>query len=231
MLDKEAVLNDIELTSISLTMLSGGLDTLTALMAWSIALLANRPDIQEKATAAIKEMHPEDVPLCPASDDQGCQYIVALVRELLRYYTVLRLALPRTTINDIAYERKLIPKGAVFFLNAWACNMDSDVWTDPEVFRPERWFEKPDAPIFTYGVGYRMCAGSLIANRELYLTFIRMINSFRIEAYDKIDWHPIHGNSDPTSLVAIPKIYKVRFVPKNKQVLEEALANFRNTGV
>jgi hypothetical protein len=58
---------------------------------------------------------------------------------------------------------------------------DEDVWDDPNEFRPERWLEKPDAPMFTYGLGYRMCAGSLLANRELYLTFIRMINAFEIQ--------------------------------------------------
>ncbi|KAK2735969.1 hypothetical protein FQN57_001042 [Myotisia sp. PD_48] len=225
-LDKETKLNDEELTSISLTMLSGGLDTLTTLVAWSIGLLAERPDIQAKAANAIKEIHPEAKPLCDAQDDQRCGYIVALVKEFLRYYVILRLALPRTSIKDITYEGKTIPKGSVFFLNAWACNMDPDVWTDPEEFRPERWFEKPDAPHFTYGLGYRMCAGSLLANRELYLLFLRLINSFRIERVAAIETHPIRGNSDPTSLVAIPKVYHVKFVPKNTKILEEAIALF-----
>lgn len=40
-----------------------------------------------------------------------------------RYYTVLRLALPRVSIKDVTYEGVLLPKGTVFFLNAWACNM------------------------------------------------------------------------------------------------------------
>lgn len=40
-----------------------------------------------------------------------------------RYYTVLRLALPRTSIRDITYKGTVIPKGTVFFLNSWACNM------------------------------------------------------------------------------------------------------------
>lgn len=40
-----------------------------------------------------------------------------------RFFTVLRLALPRTSIRDITYEGIVIPKGTVFFLNAWACNM------------------------------------------------------------------------------------------------------------
>lgn len=40
-----------------------------------------------------------------------------------RYFTVLRLALPRTSIRDITYGGNIIPKGTVFFLNSWACNM------------------------------------------------------------------------------------------------------------
>ncbi|KAL4861608.1 hypothetical protein BDV12DRAFT_61867 [Aspergillus spectabilis] len=223
-LDKEAKLNSEELTSISLTMLSGGLDTVTTLVAWSITLLAQRPDIQDKAAKAMKEMHSEDQPLWDAADDQKCAYVVALVRECLRYYTVLRLALPRTSTRDITYRGNVIPKGTVFFLNSWACNMDPEVWSDPEEFRPERWFEQPDAPMFTYGMGYRMCAGSLLANRELYLVFIRTLNAFRIEPTDeKVEWHPVKGNSDPTSLVAIPKKCKVRFVPKDEKVLLKAL--------
>jgi 3-hydroxyphenylacetate 6-hydroxylase len=39
------------------------------------------------------------------------------------FFTVLRLALPRTSIKDITYNGITIPKGTVFFLNAWACNM------------------------------------------------------------------------------------------------------------
>ncbi|PLB44072.1 cytochrome P450 [Aspergillus steynii IBT 23096] len=223
-LDKEAKLNPDELTSISLTMLSGGLDTVTTLVAWSIGLLAKRPDIQDKAAAAIQEVYGQDQPMCDATDDQRCTFVVALVKECLRYFTVLRLALPRTSIRDITYDGNVIPKGTVFFLNSWACNMDPQVWSDPEEFRPERWIEQPEAPMFTYGMGYRMCAGSLLANRELYLVFIRTLNSFRIEPYDDIDWHPVKGNSDPTSLVAIPKRYRVRFVPKDERALAQALA-------
>jgi 3-hydroxyphenylacetate 6-hydroxylase len=83
-LDLEARLNQEELTSISLTMLSGGLDTITTLVAWSIALLAQRPDVQEKAVEAIRGFFPTDQPLCGAHDDEQCAYVVALVRECLR---------------------------------------------------------------------------------------------------------------------------------------------------
>lgn len=105
--------------------------------------------------------------------------------------------------------------------------MDAEVWDDAEVFRPERWFEQPDAPMATYGMGYRMCAGSMLANRELYLVFIRMLNSFKIEKADNVDVHPVSGCSDPTSLVSIPQRYKARFVPRNPAALNKALKEFK----
>lgn len=221
--DKEAALNKEELTSISLTMLSGGLDTITTLVQWSVALLTQRPDIQDKAIQEIRKLYSAKEPLANAYDDQKCTYIVALVRECLRYYTVLRLALPRATVKDITYDNKLIPAGSTIYLNAWACNMDPDVWRDPEVFRPERWLEQPDAPLFTYGLGYRMCAGSLLANRELYLVFLRMLNSFELVPDSEVDTHPVRGSSDPTSLVCMCKHYKVIFKPRDAGVLREAL--------
>ena len=138
------------------------------------------------------------MPLCDAYDDQGIAYIVALVRELLRYYTVLRLSLPRATVKDVVYQGKTIPSGSVVFLNAYACNMDEEVWKDPEEFRVERWLENPDAPLFTYGLGYRMCAGSLLANREMYTIYLRLLSAFKIDGVEaddggKFDTHPVRG--------------------------------------
>jgi len=227
-LDKEAKLNTEELRSISLTMLSGGLDTLTTLVAWSMALLAQRPDIQARALEEIRKVYREEEILCDAYDDQSIPYIVALIRELLRYYTVLRLSLPRASVKDVVYEGRTIPSGSVVFLNAWACNMDPDVWSDPEVFRPERWLEQPDAPLFTYGLGYRMCAGSLLANREMYTIYLRLLHAFELrdvvaEDGGRMNTHPVRGVEDPTQLVSVPKRYKVRLVPRDPEGLRRAL--------
>ncbi|OAA36862.1 Cytochrome P450 [Metarhizium rileyi] len=222
-LDEDAKLNKAELTSISLTMLSGGLDTVTTQVAWFVAFLSQNPDLQEKAVTEIRKFYDDKSPMCDENDDQKCAYVVALVKESLRYFTVLRLALPRASTKTVSYGEFTIPKGSIVFLNAWACNMDNNVWHDPEVFRPERWFEQPDAPLFTYGVGYRMCVGSLLANRELYLVYMRLLNSFRIEKYDAVDCHPVTGNSDPTSLVALPHRYRARFVPRDPDALRQAM--------
>lgn len=125
-------LSRAELTSISLSMLSGGFETVSATVQWSVGYLARRPDIQERAFEAIGEFQ-QGVggggggdggvdPLCDAADEQKCIYVNALAREALRYFTVMPLNLPRVSIRDVEYEGMIIPKGTTIYMNAWACN-------------------------------------------------------------------------------------------------------------
>ena len=76
------------------------------------------------------------------------------------------------------------------------------------------------------GLGYRMCTGSILANRELYLIFIRLIHCFQIEKCDGVDFHPVLGDMDPTSLVAMPQRSRGRFMPRNEAILWKAIEEF-----
>lgn len=69
-----------------------------------------------------------------------------------------------------------------------------------------------------------MCAGSLLANRELYLVFLRMLSAFEIVKDSEVDVHPVRGSADPTSLVTMCRSYRVVFRPRNEKKLREALA-------
>lgn len=53
------------------------------------------------------------------------EYVRALVKELMRFYTALPLAMPRQTLADAFYEGYTIPKDTIVFLNAWGCNRGS----------------------------------------------------------------------------------------------------------
>jgi 3-hydroxyphenylacetate 6-hydroxylase len=68
-----------------------------------------------------------------------------------------------------------------------------------------------------------MCAGSLLANRELYLVFLRMLSCFEILKDSEVDVHPVRGSADPTSLVTMCRHYRVVFKPRNKELLRKEL--------
>lgn len=77
--------------------------------------------------------------------------------------------------------------------------------------------------MFTFGVGSRMCVGMQLAYRELYILFLRLLNSFSIEKDGHVESDPILGVADPGALTTQPKPYRVRFVPRNLKGLKRAL--------
>lgn len=95
------------------------------------------------------------------------------------------------------------------------------------MFRPERWIEKPDATVFTFGLGYRMCAGHLLASRELYLVFMRLLSSFRLESHGTVDTNPRTGMKNARDLIMAPERYEVLCVPRNEDRLRQALADHK----
>ncbi|KAJ6781026.1 hypothetical protein PWT90_04928 [Aphanocladium album] len=223
-----------ELSTVLLTFLSGGLATESNTIYWGLILLATRADIQQTALSHIQKVHGdvEDVFGAALQDTEDIPYISALVREILRinarFYTPSRLSLPRLAVQSIVYQDKIIPEGSTVVLNTFACNRDPKLYRDPDTFRPERWLEDPDQPIFSYGLGYRMCAGYTLANHVMYTLFVRLIASFEICAEPGIDPDPILGCENPAHQAMAPRPTGLYFKPRDTIALARALK--RNVG-
>ncbi|KAF7195908.1 3-hydroxyphenylacetate 6-hydroxylase [Pseudocercospora fuligena] len=222
-LDPDSNLNAMELESLNATITAAGLDTMQASVLWGIAVLCVRTDLQDKVFRAVRDKYPESNLLDHVPEGQDVEYLDAFIKEVLRCYPATRLSLPRAALEDFVYEDKVVPKDTVIVLNAWACNNDPAIWSDHNEFRPERWLEHPDATTFTFGLGSRMCIGSHLAVRELYVLFLRIVNFFELEAGGPMDIDPLTGVADTAATVSGPKPLQVKFIPRNKKVLEAAL--------
>ena len=84
LVDEEARLTPLELSSLNLTLLAAGLDTMNSAVAWGIGVLAVRQDVQEKTLKSIRELHAGSDPLCDISDEMKCTYLMAVIKEILR---------------------------------------------------------------------------------------------------------------------------------------------------
>lgn len=73
-----------------------------------------------------------------------------------------------------------------------------------------------------------MCAGSHLANRELFTAFVRLISAFKMYPAKKAEDHAILNciecNSIPTALTTDPKPFKVGFVARDPKKLEQWIA-------
>lgn len=72
-----------------------------------------------------------------------------------------------------------------------------------------------------------MCAGHLLAAREVYLIFMRLLASFRLEqapGSERADVDPASGFKNPKDLIMAPRPYEVLCVPRDEARLRGVLA-------
>ncbi|CEJ90633.1 Putative Cytochrome P450 phenylacetate 2-hydroxylase [[Torrubiella] hemipterigena] len=227
--DPDAKLNLAEIKSICLTMVSAGLDTVPGTLIMGLAYLSTPKGqaIQEKALAAINEAYPKGDAWEKCLLEEKVPYVTALVKETLRYWTVIPICLPRTNITDIPYEGTVIPAGTTFFMNAYAADYDEERFKMASEFLPERFLNDKEigTPHYAYGAGSRMCAGSHLANRELFTAYVRILTAFRIEQTDDLSARPlmdaIECNAQPTSLTTDPKPFKIALKPRDEEAVRQ----------
>lgn len=109
------------------------------------------------------------------SDIEKLPYLQAVVKKTLRLHPPAPLLLPRTTQSSVEFGHYLVPKGARLLVNAWAIGGDATLWSDPDVFIPERILDKEidfkgrDFEFIPFGAERRMCEGISLAFRMVHL--------------------------------------------------------------
>jgi cytochrome P450 len=68
-------------------------------------------------------------------------------------------------------------------VNIWSVLHDREHWSDPEVFRPERFLDTDgkfvkDEWLIPFGVGKRVCLGEILARNMLFLIFTTLMQEF-----------------------------------------------------
>ena len=99
-------------------MVSAGLDTVPGNLIMGIGYLSSQEGqkIQEKALAEINEVYPDGNAWEKCLFEEKVPYITALVKETLRFWSVIPICLPRSSIKDIPYEGAVIPAGTLFYM-------------------------------------------------------------------------------------------------------------------
>ncbi|KAF4121479.1 phenylacetate 2-hydroxylase [Geosmithia morbida] len=225
--DPDAKLNDAEIKSICLTMVSAGLDTVPGNLVMGLAYLSTKEgqEVQARALREINDVYPDGDAWERCLEEEKVPYVTAFVKETLRYWTVIPICLPRANIRDIPYGDAVIPAGTTFLMNAYAADHDDERFRDPHRMIPERFLNDTETgtPHYSYGAGSRMCAGSHLANRELFTAFVRLITAFHIlPARDPADapiMDPIECSANPTSLTTDPKPFKIGLRARDETLL------------
>lgn len=99
--------------------------------------------------------------------------------------------------------------------------MDSELWEEPEEFRPER-FINEEGKVYKpkhfmpFGAGQRMCLGDSLAEMELQLFFSSLVHVYDIEYPADTPLPSLRGVAGAT---LSPQAFEISFTPRNVEAL------------
>ncbi|XP_027337402.1 geraniol 8-hydroxylase-like [Abrus precatorius] len=159
-----------------------GTDTTTSTVEWAMAELLNNPEKMAKAKEELirvlgKEGKPEEL------DISKLPYLKAIVKETFRLHPPVPF-LHHKSKSEAEICGFRVPKDAQVLVNVWAIGRNSNVWSDPNCFVPERFLgckmnvNGHDFELIPFGSGRRMCPGLPLAHRSVHLILASLLHCF-----------------------------------------------------
>ncbi|XP_055518498.1 cholesterol side-chain cleavage enzyme, mitochondrial-like [Leucoraja erinacea] len=161
--------------------MTGAVDTTSTTLLWTMYELAKNPHIQENLRSEVVEANEK-----AGGDSLQMLKLLPLLRatlkETLRLHPVA-ITLQRYISEDIVLQNYHIPSGTLVQLGLYAMGRNAEVFSDPGRYNPERWLTpgKTNFRNLSFGFGPRQCIGRRIAEMEMLIFLIHMLQNFKIE--------------------------------------------------
>ncbi|XP_076312336.1 cytochrome P450 18a1-like isoform X1 [Tachypleus tridentatus] len=217
--NKESYFSEMQLLQVMGDIFSAGLETVTSTLEWAILFLVRDLDIQTRVQEELDTVVGRNR-LPSLADQRDLPYTEATILEVLRRANVIALGNAHATLEDTEFAGYHIPKDTHVLPNLWAIHMDPKLWSEPEVFKPERFLldgkvSKPDF-FMPFSVGRRVCLGDVLTKMELFLFLTGLLHQFNLRVPE--------GEEPPSTegVVAVsltPKPFHVCASQRNKTLL------------
>ncbi|EPS99953.1 hypothetical protein FOMPIDRAFT_1123536 [Fomitopsis schrenkii] len=122
-------------------------------------------------------------------DRTSLPYVECILQEVYRWQCPVPLGLPHLVSEEDEYRGYRIPEGCMTMANLWRALMmrDPDLYPDPDIFRPERYYGLPsdeakrlDPRNIVFGYGRRICPGRRFADTSDWLVIAAILATFNI---------------------------------------------------
>jgi cytochrome P450 len=176
-------MDDVLLRDNLLTFIGAGHETTALALTWSLYLLGADPGTAARVRAEIADVAGD----ATLTDDhvQRLTFTRQVVLEAMRLYPSLPL-LSRMCAEDVEAGGVKVRKGTFVFIPIYAIHRHRLLWTDPDVFDPDRF--SPERSVgrhrFAYlpfGAGPRVCIGQAFAQTETVAILATLVRGAVLE--------------------------------------------------
>ncbi|KAL3536917.1 hypothetical protein ACH5RR_000283 [Cinchona calisaya] len=179
-----------DLKGLLLDLFLAGTDTSASTVEWTIAELIRNPRKLEKARAELTSVIGKKQKIFQESDISRLPYLQAVIKESFRLHPPAPFLVPHKAQADVEINGYTVPKNAQLLVNIWATGRDSNVWSDPEMFVPERFLQSEmdvrgqHFELIPFGSGRRICPGLPLAYLMVHLMVAILIHNFELKLED-----------------------------------------------
>lgn len=133
--DREEALTDQELRDQVASLIAGGYETTSALVAWALYAVHRDPEIEARLRLEL-----DGHPATDGSDLDELAYLDAVISETLRLHSPAGFAGRKAEV-DIDFAGHTIPAGSLVVYSQYVTHRLPEHWPEPTSFRPERWID------------------------------------------------------------------------------------------
>ncbi|PWA57967.1 cytochrome P450 [Artemisia annua] len=179
---------DTTIKSTCMILITSSTDTTTVMLTWTLCLLLNNPHALKIAQEELDNIVGRDRQV-NESDINNLVYLQAIIKETLRLYPAGRLGGLREFSEDCTIAGYHVPKGTWLTTNLFKLQQDSEIWSNPSEFRPERFLDGNHKHVdvkgthfelIPFGAGRRSCTGIGLALQILHLVIATFLQHFDI---------------------------------------------------
>jgi cytochrome P450 len=166
-----STLSDLQIRDEVMTLMFAGHDTTTSTVAFMFYELARNPAVAARLYAEQDAVLPPGGPTAAQLASGELAALEMALDETLRKYPPAWVG-PRRSIDAFEFEGHTVPERAFVNYCSWASHHLSDVFPEPEEFRPERFApqaraELPKGAYIPFGGGSRTCIGMRFGQLEV----------------------------------------------------------------
>ena len=171
-------LTDREVRDELVTMVIAGHETVAASLTWTLMLLAEDREAQERVRDELAAL-PGPVSLLDHRD--RIPWTRAVIDEALRLFPPAWVISRRSDRDDVLGGVE-VPAGTLAIISPWLVHRRPDVWSEPEEFRPQRFLEAGAGrtAYLPFGQGPRLCIGRELALGEMAVVLDRLLGTHRV---------------------------------------------------
>ncbi|KAI0319727.1 cytochrome P450 [Amylostereum chailletii] len=180
-------LSEVEISYALSAPFGAGVDTTLSSIQWGIIAALLFPSIAKKVQDELDTVVGRSR-LPTFEDEKHLPYLNAFIKEYIRYWPVVPVAVPHATTRADRYGHYEIPAGATVYGNIDAIVKDPELFENPREFRPERFLQQGPEKLpphladfnISFGFGRRVCPGMHVALQSNFIVLARLLWAFDI---------------------------------------------------